>query len=424
MKVSKYFGLCAAVLLGISLISGCGSDTASQKATQPKNEEITAMLPEWGVPPQDMLDEFQKESGITVHVQTTSWDDIKSKVSMASAGKKAPADVFEVDWSWAGEFGSAGWLEKQTPDADTLKDIPTYAYFKSGSDYYAVPYSNDLRFAYLNTALANQAGVSTLPTTQDELEQLLLAIKSKGLQEYPYLFPMTAEEKTTTSFIALAYIRNGRVFNDDGTLNAESTLDTLTTLKKYLDEGLIDPNSVTTPGIDVFRGIQNGKGSFLFGPTSFTTSTNDPKVSKVIGQVQSIPIPGKTGVTPHTIAFPEALGISAYSQHKEAAKKFVEWYISKETQLKLNKAINNPPIRISALEAMKQDSQTAQAAETIVNQLKIVDTPFPQGVPKYYTKMSTEIYNTVNQLGQGQISPQDAAAQLVERVNAIVKANQ
>ncbi len=30
------------------------------------------------------------------------------------------------------------------------------------------------------------------------------------------------------------------------------------------------------------------------------------------------------------------------------------------------------------------------------------------GVPKYYTKMSTEIFNIINQLGQGKLTPEEA----------------
>lgn len=34
------------------------------------------MIPEWGELSQEMLDEFEKESGIKVKVSTVSWDDI------------------------------------------------------------------------------------------------------------------------------------------------------------------------------------------------------------------------------------------------------------------------------------------------------------------------------------------------------------
>ena len=412
-------GLAAALL-----IAGCGGSSQTKTASS-GNEEITVMVPDWGAPTPELLDEFKKETGITAHVQTVSWDDSKSKISVASAAKKAPADVIEVDWSWAGEFSSAGWLELQKPDESTVKDVPTYSYFKYKDGYCATPYINGVRMAYWNTEMAKQAGVTAIPQTADELEQAMKAIKEKGVISYPFLFPMDAEEKVTTSFVTLAVSRNGKIFNDDGTLNKESALDTLTVLKKYLDEGLIDPVTVTRPGMDTFRGIYTGEGAYLLGPQSFTTSTNDPKVSKVVGQVVPIPIPAKNGPAPQTVAFVEALGISAFSEHKEAAQKFIDWYTSKETQLKLNKAINNPPTRISTIEEMTKGSDAnAAAAKVILQQLKLVQSPFPLGVPKYYTKMSAEIYNLIQKMGKGELSAQETADQMTDRVNAIVKANQ
>jgi multiple sugar transport system substrate-binding protein len=100
----------------------------------------------------------------------------------------------------------------------------------------------------------------------------------------------------------------------------------------------------------------------------------------------------------------------------------VKWYTSKETQIKLNKAINNPPTRMSALQEMTK-GENGQAATTILNQLKIVASPFPNGVPKDYTKISTEIFNVINQLGQGQLTPQEAADTMTAKVNAIVNAS-
>ena len=111
----------------------------------------------------------------------------------------------------------------------------------------------------------------------------------------PMLFPLNAEEIATTSFLTIAYTRNGKIFNDDDTLNKESALDILQLLRKYLDKGYINPASTSTPGIDVFRGINNAQGAFLIGPTSHITSTNDPKVSKVVGKITTIPAMAKDG---------------------------------------------------------------------------------------------------------------------------------
>ena len=415
--------LLTAIILIMSVLIGCQSNKNEEtKKENKEGAEITLMIPDWGAPTEEMLAEFKAETGITVKVLPTAWDDTKSKISIAAAGKKAAADVIEVDWSWVGEFQNAGWLEPLEVDEATQKDIPSVSYFKVGNQIYAVPYANGLRLAYINKDMLSKAGISEFPKTWTETEAIFDKLKQNKIADYPMLFPLNAEEKTTTSFLTLAYTRNGKVFNDDDTLNKESALDTLQLIKKYIDKGYINPASVSTPGIDTFRGINNAQGAFLIGPTSFITSSNDPKVSKVVGQITTIPVPGIDGPAKQTITFTEAVGVSAYSQNKEAAKKFVEWFSRPEIQLKLNKAINNTPTRTSVIEQMVKEG-IIKTPGSIVEQSKIVASPFPNGVPKYYTKMSTEIFNIINQLGQGKLTPEEAANKMEEKVNELVKLN-
>ena len=415
--------LLTAIILIMSVFIGCQSNKNEEtKKENKEGAEITLMIPDWGAPTEEMLAEFKAETGITVKVLPTAWDDTKSKISIAAAGKKAAADVIEVDWSWVGEFQNAGWLEPLEVDETTQKDIPSVSYFKVGNQIYAVPYANGLRLAYINKDMLSKAGISEYPKTWTEAEAVFDKLKRNKITDYPMLFPVNAEEKTTTSFLTLAYTRNGKVFNNDDTLNKESALDTLQLIKKYIDKGYINPASVSTPGIDTFRGINNAQGAFLIGPTSFITSSNDPKVSKVVGQITTIPVPGIDGPAKQTITFTEAVGVSAYSQNKEAAKKFVEWFSRPEIQLKLNKAINNTPTRTSVIEQMVKEG-IIKTPGSIVEQSKIVASPFPNGVPKYYTKMSTEIFNIINQLGQGKLTPEEAANKMEEKVDELVKLN-
>ena len=316
--------LLTAIILIMSVFIGCQSNKNEEtKKENKEGAEITLMIPDWGAPTEEMLAEFKAETGITVKVLPTAWDDTKSKISIAAAGKKAAADVIEVDWSWVGEFQNAGWLEPLEVDETTQKDIPSVSYFKVGNQIYAVPYANGLRLAYINKDMLSKAGISEYPKTWTEAEAVFDKLKRNKITDYPMLFPLNAEEKTTTSFLTLAYTRNGKVFNNDDTLNKESALDTLQLIKKYIDKGYINPASVSTPGIDTFRGINNAQGAFLIGPTSFITSSNDPKVSKVVGQITTIPVPGIDGPAKQTITFTEAVVVSASSQHTEAAKKFV-----------------------------------------------------------------------------------------------------
>lgn len=422
----KKFGLMAVIAMIMGIIISCGEkkeETKPQTEKKTEGTEITLMVPDWGVPTEAMLEDFKKESGITVKVLPTSWDDIKSKVAVAAAGKKAVADIIEVDWSWVGEFVSAGWLEELNPSEELIKDIPSISSFEVNKKIYAIPYANDLRVGFLNKKMLEKAGVTTIPSTWEEMEKVMDQLKAKGVVKYPLQFPLNPEEKTTTSFLTLAFTRNGIVFNNDNTLNKESVLDALQTIERQLKKGYIDPMTPSTPGIDVFKGIINGKGAFLVGPTFFITSSNDPKESSVVGEIVTIPLPGKGKPADRTIAFTEAIGISSFSENKEAAKKFLEWMNRPEIQLRLNKEINNIPTRTSVIEKMVKEGILKENAGSLVEQSKIVASPFPNGVPKYYTRMSTEIFNIVNQLGQGKLTAEQAADLMVKKVNALAKEN-
>ncbi len=420
----KKFRLMAIIVIIMGIIISCGEkkeETKPQTEKKTEGTEITLMVPDWGVPTEAMLEDFKKESGITVKVLPTSWDDIKSKVAVAAAGKKAVADIIEVDWSWVGEFVSAGWLEELNPSEELIKDIPSISSFEVNKKIYAIPYANDLRVGFLNKKMLEKAGVTTIPSTWEEMEKVMDQLKAKGVVKYPLQFPLNPEEKTTTSFLTLAFTRNGIVFNNDNTLNKESVLDALQTIERQLKKGYIDPMTPSTPGMDVFKGIINGKGAFLVGPTFFITSSNDPKESSVVGEIVTIPLPGKGKPADRTIAFTEAIGISSFSKNKEAAKKFLEWMNRPEIQLRLNKEINNIPTRTSVIEKMVKEGILKENAGSLVEQSKIVASPFPNGVPKYYTRMSTEIFNIVNQIGQGKLTAEQAADLMVEKVNALAK---
>ena len=60
-------------------------------------------------------------------------------------------------------------------------------------------------------------------------------------------------------------------------------------------------------------------------------------------------MPGKEAKSEVTMALPEGLGVTKFSENKEAAKKFVEWYTSADMQKELNASNSAIPTRNSVL---------------------------------------------------------------------------
>lgn len=410
----------------VFVLTACGQGAQQEAepakeeaATTTEGQEITFMIPDWGAPSPELLEEFKEESGITVNVETVSWDDIRNKVSIAAGGKTAPADVFEVDWAWVGEFASAGWMEPLTLSEEDKADFKAIDTFTYDGNIVALPYANDFRVGYYNTEVYEKAGLEE-PNTWQEVYDNSKKIKEEGILEYPYSIPLGAEEGATTSLLWLTFLRDGVVFNDDNTLNEENVMRSLEYVDTMVKEGLIDPANASGSGMDSYRKITDGSAAFMVGPTSFASRVNDENESSVVGKVKTIVPPGADGKATQTMALNEGIGVSAYSENKEAAVKFVEWYTSAATQEKLYAANNTIPTRTSTLTKLVEDD-SIKNGQVLLDSSELIKTVFPNGVPKYYTEMSTAIFNAVNKMAIGENTPEQSFEEMNTKITELAK---
>lgn len=424
----KSFALATLTALVLTACSGKAttiketSSTKTSEVAQGSSNELSVMIPEWAIPSDELLKEFSDSTGIKVSINQVAWDAIRDKIAIAASGGEASADVVEVDWSWVGEFNSADWLEPIEVDEALKTEMPTLSSFTVDDKVLAIPYSNDYRIAYYNTKQFEDAGIGEEPKTYDEVYESLKTIKEKGVSEHPYPLVLTAEEKASTGLIWTAYTMNDIVFNDDDTLNEESIKEALNFYNKLIKEELIDPADKTADGGETYRRLTAGTASYLTGPTSFIANVENPEKSKVVGEVVPILMPGKTDNAKHTMALPEALGITKFSKNKEAAKQFIDWYTSATVQEKLNEELGNLPTRNAVLEKLIDDGKIENAG-AMLEQAKLIASPFPNGVPVYYNEMSNAIYNAINGLALGNLSVDDAFTQMDTKIKELIADN-
>ena len=397
---------------------GTAGDTAGEE--NQGNEEqgggsITFMAPDWAIPTDDQLKALTDETGIEVVVNEVGWDDIRNKLVTAAAGGQAVADVVEVDWSWVGEFYAADWLEPLEVSDEVKKDMPTLETFTKEGNVLAIPYANDYRLSYYNTKQYEDAGISAEPQTWDEVYQNCKTLKEKGVCDYPFALPLNAEEKTSTYLMWLAYTMNGVVFNDDGTLNKDSVLAALKYEENLIKDELVDPADKTSSGMDAYKRILSGSANFLTGPTSFVSKSTNEDDCSVIGEITPILVPGKDAKATVTMALPEALGVTKFSENKEEAKKFIEWYTSADMQEKLNETNTAIPTRNSVLKKLIDDGKI-QNAGAMMEEAELIASPFPDGIPAYYSEMSNSIYNAINKMALGEMTADEAYAEMEAKV--------
>lgn len=390
-----------------------GSNTEGNEGIE--GGSITFMAPDWAIPTDDQLKAFTDETGIEVTVNEVGWDDIRDKMVTAAAGGQAVADVVEVDWSWVGEFYAADWLEPLEVSDEVKADMPTLETFTKDGNVLAIPYANDYRLSYYNTKQYEDAGIKDEPQTWDEVYANCKTLKEKGVCDYPFALPLNAEEKTSTYLMWLAYTMNGVVFNDDGTLNKDSVLAALKYEEQLIKDELVDPADKTSSGMDAYKRILSGSANFLTGPTSFVSKSTNEEDCSVIGQITPILVPGKDAKATVTMALPEALGVTKFSENKDAAKKFIEWYTSAEMQEALNETNSAIPTLNSVLKKLI-DNGKIQNAGAMMEQAELIASPFPGGVPSYYAEMSNAMYNAINKMALGEMTADEAYAEMEAKV--------
>ena len=158
----------------------------------------------------------------------------------------------------------------------------------------------------------------------------------------------------------------------------------------------------------------------MVGPTKFVRFASNPEQCSVVGDVVPIMLPGKGGTAEQTMPLPEAVGISSYSENKEAALEFVKWYSAPETQKALYTANGSIPTRNSVLESLIEDGTITEPG-AMLDMAKLIKSPFPNGVPDYYAEMSNAMFNNINRMVMGEQTPEEAFAAMNEKVNELAK---
>jgi multiple sugar transport system substrate-binding protein len=391
----------------------------NEKGGTAARQSISVLVPTWAKLSDDVIKAFETKNNMAVEFSIIDWDQIHDKIAVASAGNTAAADVTEVDWYWVGQFSDAGWFNDLSSNltASTKADITLLPVFAAKGKTLAVPYSNDFRIIGYNKKQFDQAGISSFPATWDDLVAAARKIKAAGVSEYPLGFMLAAFEETTTNFLLFALARSGGMFGANNSLNEANTLATFKFIDQLLHaDKLVDPNMVSMKIGEVNQSFLNGVQTINFGgwPGIIATS-NDTTQSKVSGQVAVGLMPGHDNVRTVTYGLPEGVGIPLQSKNKAAAWKFIEFFVSAETQMDIWKVDQVLPTRVSVLQQLVK-AGSLEGGDAIVEQAKAIAPLFPAGTPSWYPQFSVTLQNLVFQLATGATTAEDATRQIAKRV--------
>jgi N,N'-diacetylchitobiose transport system substrate-binding protein len=290
-------------------------------------------------------DEFTKETGAQVKVETQEWADIATKVTTALA-TDTPPDVVELGNTDVPLFANSGGLADLTDKKDELQQGGTWLDGLAGpatvdGKLYGVPAFAATRAVIYNKKMWAEAGVTTAPTTYDELTADLDKIKAKFGNQKDFS-PFYLPGKYWYDGLQWVWDAGGDVAAKDGD-NWKGTLS----------------DSAAVQGLQDFKTFQNAYSTKASASIN-TTGTGQPdqdkdifaagKTSAVVGNAWEIgvieqdnpklkdadlgtfPFPGKSGNSQPVMLAGSDWGIAAKSQNQDLAETWVKIAASQAIQ--------------------------------------------------------------------------------------------
>jgi multiple sugar transport system substrate-binding protein len=146
---------------------------------------------------QELLPEFERETGIRVEVQQIPWSAAHEKLLTAHVGRSTP-DVSQLGNTWIAEFVALDALEpldERVARTPVLADSATFPGIRDTNVIddvqYGVPWYVDTRVLFYRKDILQQAGYDSVPATWPEWVESMRAIKRVvGDDRYAILLPI------------------------------------------------------------------------------------------------------------------------------------------------------------------------------------------------------------------------------------------
>ncbi len=380
-----------------------------------------------GMTPEDLAEiaaRFEEANpGVQVELQFVLYDGLYDTIVTSVSSNPPAFDIILVDDIWYAAFADAGWVldisERITPEMragifEAAWDITTV-----NDVVYGLPYLLDQKYFFYNTEILAAAGFDAPPRTWEELADMARVIKANGV-EYPMIWSWAQVEAVVPDFVTLLYGNGGRFLdeNNQPAFNDAAGVATLQWMVDMINEGLVNPASITSAEEDVRNVFSAGNAAFATNWLYMYNLAQDPAESQVAGNVAMSLMPVfasalDAGTESSTNNGSMGFAVTAGSLSQDAAWGFLSFLTSEEIQ-----------IEFSALQLPTWATAFANPALVEANPVTVPmfaeQFPYSNVRPKvpYYPEASRILQLAIQEALTGAKTPQqaldDAAAQIIE----------
>ena len=346
--------LMTSVLAGVGLALACGTSVHAQ------DKELTIFWAEWDPANylQELGNEYEKETGVKVVVETTPWADFQTK---AFAEFNAHGDAYDLvvgDSQWLGAASEGGHYvdltdfvkENHVLDKMAEATVKYYAEYPGGSGkYWAIPTEGDaVGWAYRKDwfedpkekeAFKAKYGYDLdVPKTFKELTDIAEFFNRPDQNRYGIAIYTQNQYDGLAMGVENALFSYGADLGDystykvDGVVNSDKAVAALENYRKLF--GFTPPGWTNAFFVENNQAITEGLAAmsmnyFAFLPSLLNESTNPH--AKDTGFFAN---PAGPGGDQFAALGGQGISVVSYSNNKEEAMKFLKWFIQDDTQKK------------------------------------------------------------------------------------------
>ncbi|QUH28342.1 ABC transporter substrate-binding protein [Vallitalea guaymasensis] len=417
-------------------IVGCGSkqDTESSNgkddSTAKKDETIELRFSWWGGEARHegtlaAIDAYMKENpNIKIEAEYSGWDGYYQKLVTQLAGQTAP-DIIQINYNWLYDLRRQG---KFFTDPRDLQDIIDISGFSQAS-LDAISVDGELQG--LPTGL-NAVGMiynkeffkkNNIPEDIDYWNwDNLIEVGKRVHEADPNQYLLNEFPNSLTSLVDMYLEQQDKeIIKGDFTLgvNVDELTEAYEYVQKLFDNGVIAPFEITAlfqDKTEQFPKWLNGEiGMFMQVASVVPALSNNFEVGVV-----RVPLKEGAKSSGVSINATNIFAVNDNGKHKEEAAKFINWMLNHEDGINVLKDVRG----VQSTENGRKILLDAGIVNPVISQTIDIASKYP-GETSNEAELNSELkkikYQYIEMLGYGELSPSEAASEMLEVLEEKIK---
>jgi len=365
---------------------------------------------------EEVAPEFEKQTGIKIDFTLLPVDPWRARLKTELNSGSSGIDIVQFS------VGMAGWISPHFDDheafvARILARDPDWDWndFLAGSKKAAtyggkiigIPYRITTGIMHYQKYLMDQAGITKLPETFEELHQATIALNHPP-ERYGFGLNGRQGAAMMSSFSPWLYSSGGDMVDfktGDILINSPEAVAALEFWSGFVTKDkVVPPEAMTWDFEEIVAGGQSDRYAIVETFAPYGTLINDPKLSKTGGKWIWDTVPGKTAKSQSkTWVDGHSLGIPKYTKNADWSLEFIRLACSKK-YMRQSMIRGNAPPRGSVL----RDPEMVQLIGWTEIAAKAIETGVPTPADPVFQALEVSLRSGLSQTLLGQKSPKQA----------------